>query len=97
MIDWLLQPNSVFLVLMVLTIATPLVGAYVSLMKNRRYRRLGLVIVAAGPFALVYWGLHNLILAALGFDSIFSVLLGITVCAVIGFRAGRWVSAGITD
>jgi hypothetical protein len=94
MIDLLLDPKTILILLAFAAVATPVAAYVVARTATGRRRRLALVAGAAGPFALAFWGLHNAILATVGFDSVLSVLLAIGLCGAVGFFAGRWVAAG---
>lgn len=81
--------------LVVLAFLTPLLALAI-----RRFRsglmpaRLTIVLGVFGPLALLLWGYHNLVLAVLGFDRIWSALLVLATGAAVGFFLGRWVAAG---
>ena len=87
----ILDPQVILGILIGLAILTPVgaVGAY-RLRPDLFPRRLVVLGGALGPFALIYWGFHNMVLKALGFDSIYSALIVFLVAAVIGYAAGDW-------
>lgn len=81
--------------LVALAVLTPLVAFLLWRFRSPRPAwRLVLALGAFGPLALLLWGYHNLVLAVLGFDRIWSALLVLVTGAVIGFFLGRWVAAG---
>jgi len=93
MINLLLNPTFVWAALAVTAVVTVVLG----LMLRRRAgmdRRVAVVIAASGPFALVYWVFHNVVLAVVGFDSVFSALIVVGVACAIGWCAGSWVRRG---
>lgn len=98
MIRFLLDPTHVLILLAALAIATPLAAAIVGRLRPTLLgRRPRLALAAAGPFALVYWGFHNLVLKLVGFDSIFSVMIVVGVAALIGWFVGGSVGKKGTE
>ena len=91
MIRFLLDPTHVLLLLIAGAIATP-IAAWLVGTRWAIGRREKLSIGAFGPFALVYWGFHNLVLKVVGFDSIFSVMIVLAVAGVIGWVVGSAVA-----
>ncbi len=94
MLDLLLHPSFVLGALTAAAVLTP-VAAWVALRRFRAPspRRPIILAGAFGPFALVLWFLHNLVLETVGFDSIYSPMILAAIVAVVGFGAGRWSAA----
>lgn len=93
MTELLLNPTVFQAGIVVLAILTPLVALAGRRMGWKLGHRLTLLVGALGPFALVFWGFHNLILATVGFDRMWSVVIILSVAGVVGFLAGRWAAA----
>jgi len=92
----LLDPTSFLALLIAGAVVTPLVGfAVVRWVPG--WRRTGMVAGAFGPFALAFWGIHQMVLKTVGFDSIWSVVIVLTSCAVVGWLAGRWAAGETTS
>lgn len=91
MIDLLLQPRNVLWALIALAVATP-IAAW--LLRRNVPPRVAIIAGAAGPFALGYWGFHNLVLKHVGFDSIWSAVIVVGLAAVLGVGAGEWIRRG---
>lgn len=92
MLKYLLDPTYVQIGLLVLAVVTPLLAWALKRARPDVYtRRMAIAIGAAGPFALLYWQFHQLVLGVLGFDRIISAVVVIGVAALVGLAAGYWV------
>lgn len=56
-------------------------------------RRAAIALGAFGPAAFVLLGVHKAVLATLGFASVWSVVVMIGGCALLGAGAGLWIRA----
>lgn len=90
MLKLLLNPQFLLYGLIALAIATPLTSAFAIRHARPRTR---IIVGSAGPFALLFWFLHNAVLENVGFDRVASILIVCGVASIIGFAAGWWASA----
>lgn len=93
MTQLLLNPTFFNAALIAFALLTPVVALVGTRLSWWRGRRLPLAIGALGPFALLFWVFHNLVLAVVGFDRMWSVVIILAVAGVLGFLGGRWVGA----
>ena len=93
MIELLLRENVILGLLAAAAVLMPLIGLSCYRL-HWAPRRPALLIGALGPFALIYWFFHNLILSLFGFDSVLSAAIVILVAAAIGLVGGNWAARG---
>jgi len=93
MLEILLNPRVFLGFLAAFAAATP-VAAWVAWRVRPAWRGRALAAVGGlGPAVLVLWGVHNLVLAALGFASIASAAVLLVLGTAIGWAAGSWIRA----
>jgi hypothetical protein len=90
----LLNPTVFFWLLVAAALATPL-GAWLGHRWSGVQPRTWLAVGAFGPVALILWGVHNLVLGVVGFDSIFSVAIMLGLGLAIGWLTGRWAASDL--
>lgn len=87
----LLNPTSFLALLVAGALLTPVLGFFAA-RRIPEWRRTAAVLGAFGPFALAFWGVHNAVLAVVGFDSVWSAIIVVAACVVAGWAAGRWAA-----
>ena len=90
-LDLLLDPVAFNAGLVALALGLPVAAWALWRARPELRRRWLLASGAAGPWALVLWGIHNGILAWLGFASIAGTLLVLALGAASGLAAGLWI------
>lgn len=93
-ISLLLNHTAALLIFGLAALLTPGLGWYLWRCRMAP-RRLAIVIGAAGPALLAGWGVHNLVLQLIGFDSVFSALIMLGGGCLAGWLAARYVNGGI--
>ena len=91
MLDWLLDAQRFLLLLIAAAVLTPPGAWLVWRWRPGLGKRLLLVLGGSGPAVLVLWGVHNAVLAVLGFDSLLAAIVMLALGGAIGWLAGEWV------
>jgi hypothetical protein len=91
-INILLNPTNILVILIAGALFLP-AGAFALHRARPRLltKRPAIAIAGLGPFALLYWFFHNLVLGVVGFDSIYSVIIVIGCALCVGWFAGDWL------
>jgi hypothetical protein len=90
-LDLLLDPVAFNAGLAALALGLPLAAWALWRARPAWRRRWLLACGAAGPWALALWGIHNAVLASLGFASIAGALVMLALGAGSGLAAGLWI------
>jgi len=97
MLDLILDDRAFLGMLIAFAVLAPAAAFLARRMGWIERRRAAIALGAFGPAALALWGVHNAVLAALGFASVWSVVVMIGGCALLGAGAGFWIRGERTD
>ncbi len=94
MLDLLLDLRIFTAALVVLAVLTPVASWAATRRWPAWQGRVRVVFGLFGPLALLLWGIHNAVLAVVGFDSAFSLLIVVFGFAALGLGLGWWIRGG---
>ena len=90
-INWLIGENHFVMILTAGAVLTPVMAGLAYLRwPYTRHKRTQILLGVSGPVALGLWGIHAVLIRQLGFDSVYTVVVGIMVALGLGISAGFW-------